>query len=216
MPPKPAEADKRLPTRAGPKKPAPAQPAPRDVRLSDRVKLVRNVLPALIVLVVLAVELLIRRLNDLQAEFWAHLIFYGLLGPAVTFFTAEWIAQGTRAREQAERELRALYGQLSISHGRLGAVQELMREVADAPDMAAVVEVGARGAVRAWLIGLPVSSDSRRASSSPLASTRSAIRVSRRARCSGRVVAHSGCAAVAAWTAWSTSSEPERATGPSG
>ncbi|WP_291426684.1 GAF domain-containing sensor histidine kinase [Deinococcus sp.] len=127
----------------------PARPAPREVRLSDRVRLVRNVLPTLIVLVVVAVEFAIRQLPAIQAQFWAHLLFYGLLGPAVTFFSVEWIAEGTRAREQAEHELRGLYGELSASHGRLRAVQELMREVAEAPDMAAVVEVAARGAVRA-------------------------------------------------------------------
>ncbi|MFD1731067.1 hypothetical protein ACFSC4_08265 [Deinococcus malanensis] len=66
----------------------------------------------------------------------------------MTFFSVEWIAEGTRARERAERELRVLYGQLSASHERLRAVQELMRDLTDAPDMGAVVEVAARGAVR--------------------------------------------------------------------
>lgn len=128
--------------------PAPPPPAPREVRLSDRVRLVRNVLPPLIVLVVGAVELLISLLNNVTRELWAHLLFYGLVGPAVTYFSVEWIAEGTRARERAERELRGLYGQLSASHAQLGAVQELMRDLTDAPDMGAVVEVAARGAVR--------------------------------------------------------------------
>ena len=138
-----------MPNASPPVKPMPAvHPAPRDVRLSDRVRLIRNVLPPLIVLVVIVVESLIKRLPSTQAEFWAHLLFYGLVGPAVTFFSVEWIAEGTRARERAERELRTLYGELSTSHGRLRAVQELIREVAEAPDMGAVVEVAARGAVR--------------------------------------------------------------------
>ena len=128
--------------------PATAQALPAPAQLSDRVRLVRNSLPPLILLVVVVVELLIAQLHSPRAEVWAHLLFYGLVGPAVTFFSVEWIAEGTRARERAERELRALYGELSASHGRLRAVQELMRDLAEAPDQGAVLEVAARGAVR--------------------------------------------------------------------
>ncbi|MEW6422433.1 MAG: GAF domain-containing sensor histidine kinase [Deinococcota bacterium] len=128
---------------------SPPPPAPRGVPLSDRVRLVRNLLPPLIVLVVAVVEFLIAQLANPVREIWAHLLFYGLVGPAVTFFTVEWIAEGTRARERAEQELRLTYARLSASHGRLQAVQELMRDLTDAPDMGAVVEVAARGAVRA-------------------------------------------------------------------
>mgnify|MGYP002756080941 CR=1 FL=1 len=99
-------------------------------------------------LVVGLVEFLISRLPSAQGEIWAHLLFYGLVGPAVTFYSVEWIAEGTRARERAERELRDLYQQLSVSHARLQAVQELMRDLGGAPDMGAVLEVAARGAVR--------------------------------------------------------------------
>ena len=102
------------------------------MRLSNRIRLIRNVLPFLIALVVVAVEFGISRLPSRQAELTAHLLFYGLLGPAVTFFSAEWIAEGTRARERAELELRELYGELSTSNGQLRAVQELMRDLADA------------------------------------------------------------------------------------
>ncbi|GAA5513265.1 hypothetical protein Dcar01_01994 [Deinococcus carri] len=129
--------------------PSPPPPAPQGVPLSDRVRLVRNLLPPLIVLVVAVVEFAIAQLRTPAAEVWAHLLFYGLVGPAVTFFTVEWIAEGTRARERAEQELRVTYARLSASHGRLQAVQELMRDLTDAPDMGAVVEVAARGAVRA-------------------------------------------------------------------
>ncbi|WP_263489826.1 GAF domain-containing sensor histidine kinase [Deinococcus multiflagellatus] len=142
----------------GPAEDTPALPVPLDpdrahleergFRLSDRVRVVRNVLPPLIVLVVGVVEFLISRLPVPRQELWAHLLFYGLLGPAVTYFSVEWIAQGTRARERAERELRDLYGQLHASHAQLGAVQALMRDLTDAPDMGAVLEVAARGALR--------------------------------------------------------------------
>ena len=67
----------------------------QSVRLSDRVRLVRNVLPPLIVLVVVVVELLIAQLPTRDAELVAHLLVYGLVGPAATFFSVEGIAQGT-------------------------------------------------------------------------------------------------------------------------
>ncbi|GGR78840.1 GAF domain-containing sensor histidine kinase [Deinococcus sedimenti] len=121
---------------------------PRSFRLSDRVRVVRNVLPPLIVLVVGVVEFLISLLPGATQELWAHLLFYGLVGPAVTYFSVEWIAEGTRARERAERQLLDLYGELRVSHARLGAVQELMRDLSDAADMGAVLDVAARGAVR--------------------------------------------------------------------
>nr|WP_233554846.1 hypothetical protein [Deinococcus cavernae] len=79
------------------KKAPPGPPPPRDVRLSNRIRLIRNVLPVIIVLVVIAVEFGISQLPSRQAELTAHLLFYGLLGPLVTFFSAEWIAEG-RAR----------------------------------------------------------------------------------------------------------------------
>ena len=90
------QAPRTLPTPSAP-------PTLRRGRLSDRVRLVRNVLPPLIVLVVGLVEFLISRLPSAQGEIWAHLLFYGLVGPAVTFYSVEWIAEGTRARERAER-----------------------------------------------------------------------------------------------------------------
>ena len=121
---------------------------PRGFRLSDRVRVVRNVLPPLIVLVVGVVEFLISLLPGAALELWAHLLFYGLVGPAVTYFSVEWIAEGTRARERAERQLLDLYGELRVSHARQGAVQELMRDLSDAADMGAVLDVAARGAVR--------------------------------------------------------------------
>ncbi|WP_188969065.1 GAF domain-containing sensor histidine kinase [Deinococcus aerolatus] len=137
-----------IPGTPGPLSPPARPPAAPRAPLSDRVRLVRNLLPPLIVLVVGAVELLISLLGDSRRELWAHLLFYGLVGPAVTYFSVEWIAEGTRARERAEVELRDLYGQLSASHGRLQGVQELMRDLGGAADLGAVLEVAARGAVR--------------------------------------------------------------------
>jgi signal transduction histidine kinase len=117
--------------------------------LSRRLMFSRTILPILIVLVVLAYEQLVRQIADRSFEVTAHVLFYGLLGPLATFFTIQWIADGARAREQAEQELRRLYLQLSAQNERLEAVQTLMREVADAPDLEAVLQVSAQGAVRA-------------------------------------------------------------------
>ncbi|WP_456829899.1 histidine kinase [Deinococcus sp. UYEF24] len=109
----------------------------------------RSILPALIVLVVVAYETLVRQFGNPGAEITAHLLFYGLVGPLATFFTIQWIADGARAREEAEQELRRLYMQITAQNERLEAVQTLMREVADAPDLEAVLQVSAQGAVRA-------------------------------------------------------------------
>ncbi|WP_407571340.1 histidine kinase [Deinococcus altitudinis] len=109
----------------------------------------RSILPALIVLVVVAYEALVRQFGNPGAEITAHLLFYGLIGPLATFFTIQWIADGARAREEAEQELRRLYMQITAQNERLEAVQTLMREVADAPDLEAVLQVSAQGAVRA-------------------------------------------------------------------
>ncbi|ADV68208.1 GAF sensor signal transduction histidine kinase [Deinococcus maricopensis DSM 21211] len=119
----------------------------------------RNFLPALIVLVVVLYETVVVPRFGPQGELPAHLAFYGLLGPLVTFFTIEWIAEGMRAREEAERALRHLYGELSASHEQLEAVQNLLRALADAEDLEAVMDVavnGARGATGATAARLSV------------------------------------------------------------
>ncbi len=122
---------------------------PYSTPLSRRLRFSRSILPALIVLVVVAYETLVRQLTDRSFEITAHLLFYGLVGPLATFFTIQWIADGARAREEAEQELRRLYMQITAQNERLEAVQTLMREVADAPDLEAVLQVSAQGAVRA-------------------------------------------------------------------
>ena len=122
---------------------------PYSTPLSRRLRFSRSILPALIVLVVVAYETLVRQFADRSFEITAHLLFYGLVGPLATFFTIQWIADGARAREEAEQELRRLYMQITAQNERLEAVQTLMREVADAPDLEAVLQVSAQGAVRA-------------------------------------------------------------------
>lgn len=116
--------------------------------LGRRVRLVRNLLPPIILLVVATVEGLLLLLPNAQLQFWGHMLFYGLVGPCVTFFTVDWIAKGMRAREHTEQKLRLLYIELHASHERLRGVQELMRSLAEAPDMEHALTAAARGAVR--------------------------------------------------------------------
>ena len=129
--------------------PRPSAPPDSSTPQTRRLRFARNILPILIVLVVVAYELLVRRLGNPGGETWAHLLFYGLAGPLATSFTLRWITEGERTRQQAEQELRRLYVQLSTQNERLEAVQNLMREVADAPDLEAVLQASAQGAVRA-------------------------------------------------------------------
>ncbi|MFC4455691.1 GAF domain-containing sensor histidine kinase [Deinococcus sonorensis] len=128
-----------------------AEPQPElpGTPLSSRLRFSRTILPPLILLVVVLYETLVSRLHSPRTEVTAHLLFYGLLGPLVTFFTIQWIADGARAREQAEHVMRRLYAELSAQNARMQAVQTLMREVADAPDLEAVLSASAQGAVQA-------------------------------------------------------------------
>ena len=127
--------------------PAPAErPAAPDTPLSRTVLLTRNLLPILIVLVVVAYEELFVPLGNASFARIAHLAFYGLAGPLVTFFTIQWIADGVKAREIAERELRELYAELSASHERMSALQHLMREVSEPADLETLLDVAVRGA----------------------------------------------------------------------
>mgnify|MGYP001759705262 FL=1 len=113
--------------------------------LAQREELLKKVLPPLIVLVVAVMEVLIAQLQHPRQEFWAHLLFYGLAGPTVTFFALDWVAAGTRARMRAEAELRSLYEELRRSHEQLQHIQALMRDLTEAEDLAAVADIGARG-----------------------------------------------------------------------
>ncbi len=108
--------------------------------LYRRVRVAQAVLPPLIVLVVLAYQLLAVRLEPGRTAFWAELGFYGILGPFVTYFVLTWIAAEVQERERAENELREFYSQLSESHARLAAVQQVTRDVSEASDLESVLE----------------------------------------------------------------------------
>ena len=105
-----------------------------------RVRTAQAVLPPLIVLVVVLYQLLVVQLEPGRTGFWAELLFYGIVGPLVTFFVLTWIAAEVRERERAETELRNLYTELSESHARLAAVQRVTRNVSEASDLESVLE----------------------------------------------------------------------------
>ncbi|WP_110888826.1 GAF domain-containing sensor histidine kinase [Deinococcus yavapaiensis] len=122
---------------------------PPSVSVLQRLRLTRHLLPPLIVLVVVLYELFATGLSSGQAQFWAHLAFYGVLGPLVTFFTLQWLEKGVLARELAERELRRLYRELRASHQQLDTVQSLIRTLAEAADLEQVLDAAVSGAQRA-------------------------------------------------------------------
>jgi signal transduction histidine kinase len=105
-----------------------------------RVRLVQVILPLLIVAVVVSYQLLLAQLEDRGVVFWAQLLFYGINGPLVTYFVLGWISQEVQERERAERELRNLFQELSESHERLAAVQQVTRNVSEATDLEHVLE----------------------------------------------------------------------------
>ncbi len=109
-------------------------------KLYRRVRVAQGLLPPLIVLVVVSYQFLVVQLEPNRPAFWAEIMFYGILGPLVTFFVLSWIAAEVRERERAETELRALYLELSESHERLAAVQRVTRNVSEASDLEGVLE----------------------------------------------------------------------------
>jgi signal transduction histidine kinase len=108
--------------------------------LYRRVRIAQGLLPPLIILVVVSYQFIVVRLEPNRPAFWAEILFYGILGPLVTFFVLSWIAAEVRERERAETELRALYLELSESHERLAAVQRVTRDVSEASDLEGVLE----------------------------------------------------------------------------
>jgi signal transduction histidine kinase len=108
--------------------------------LYKRIRTAQAVMPPLIALVVVLYQLVVVQIEPQKPNFWAALLFYGIVGPAVTFFVLAWIAAEVRERERAESELRDLYTELSASHARLAAVQRVTRNVSEAGDLESVLE----------------------------------------------------------------------------
>ncbi len=115
------------------------------VSLYRQIKLARFWLPLAIVGVVVLHQLAVLPMGGESWQFWANLLFYSILGPAVTFMTLTWIAAQVRAREAAQNELRQLYTELQASHALLGAIQKVTEQFASAPDLEATLSAASRG-----------------------------------------------------------------------
>ncbi len=128
--------------------------------LYRRVNALRILMPFAIVLVVATYEFAVNQLGNRGSEFWAHLLFYSILGPFVTFYIITWIIEGIRIRQKAEIELRDLYAELKGANRRLDTVGQLIRSLAEAGDLEEVLDIAISGVVRATgahsgLIALP-------------------------------------------------------------
>lgn len=117
--------------------------------LYKRVRLAQLFLPPLILLVVVFYQLYVVRIALSSVAFWAELLFYGLLGPLVTYFVIGWIGVEVSVREKAERDLRDLYLELSESHRRLAAIQQVTKQVSEANDLGATLETAIEGITKA-------------------------------------------------------------------
>ncbi|CAN5461892.1 GAF domain-containing sensor histidine kinase [soil metagenome] len=113
--------------------------------LYGQIKLARFWLPLAILVLVLAYQLLIVPLGDARWEFWSTLLFYGILGPVVTFVTLTWIASQVKGRELAQNELRELYTELRASHELLAAIQNVTERFAAATDLDSVLSAASEG-----------------------------------------------------------------------
>ncbi len=113
--------------------------------LHAQVRWARIWLPALIVGVVLLHQLVVVPAAPEAVRFWVQLLFYAILGPAVTFVVLDRIAEALLEREKAQHELQRLYGELRDSYAVLGALQRITERFAAAPDLETAVRAAAAG-----------------------------------------------------------------------
>ncbi len=111
----------------------------------SEVRRARLWLPATIIGVVLVWQLVVVPLGDATWQFWSTLLFYGILGPAVTFIVLDWIAGEVRLREEAQARLSSLYTELRDSHELLAGIQRVTEAFAAAPDLEATISAAGRG-----------------------------------------------------------------------
>lgn len=113
-----------------------------------QLKLARLWLPALIVAVVLAWQFLVVPLGGQSWRFWSNLLFYSILGPAVTFVVLDWIATEVKLREEAQARLSSLYAELQDSHELLAGIQQVTESFAASTDLEATLAAAGRGITR--------------------------------------------------------------------
>jgi signal transduction histidine kinase len=118
---------------------------PSERSLYGQIRLARFWLPVAIIGVVLFHQLVVVPLGGPAWQFWSTLLFYSILGPAVTFVTLNWIAAQVKEREQAQDELRRLYTELQASHALLAAIQSVTERFATATDLDSVLGAASQG-----------------------------------------------------------------------
>ncbi|MEM7736250.1 MAG: GAF domain-containing sensor histidine kinase [Deinococcota bacterium] len=116
-----------------------------NLSLSQQIRRARIWLPLLIVCVVISYEIYIIPLGGPTWNLWAHVLFYGILGPAVTFVTLTWIAAEVLLRERAQEDLENLYGELQASHELLATIQDVTEQFASATDLESVLQAASKG-----------------------------------------------------------------------
>lgn len=75
---------------------------------------------------------------------WSGVLFYGILGPVVTYITLSWIASQLKEYEIAQEKLRSLYSDLQTSHELLGTIQDVTEEFAKEDDLETVLTTASR------------------------------------------------------------------------
>lgn len=113
--------------------------------LYQQVRFARVWLPAAIIGVVIVYQLLIVPLGGPNWQFWSQLLFYGILGPLVTYVTLQWIAEEVRLREEAQEELARLYSELRSSHQVLERIQGVTEQFVSASDLETVLGTATKG-----------------------------------------------------------------------
>ncbi len=116
--------------------------------LSQRVRLARLWLPLTIVGVVIIYQVVIVPRGGPTFQFWAPLLFYGILGPLATYVTLNWIAVEAQQHERAQADLARLYEELRTSHELLSAIQDVTLRYAAAPDIEGTIAIAARGVAK--------------------------------------------------------------------
>lgn len=117
----------------------------RSGSLHEEVRFARLWLPLAILGVVLLYQLGMAQISHPWVRFWAQLLFYGIVGPIVTYVTLNWIANEVKQRERAQQELAHLYDELRASHELLTAIQRVTERFATAADLEAAIGAATDG-----------------------------------------------------------------------
>src|SRR5690554_2991073 len=112
---------------------------------ASQVRLARVWIPLAIVSVVLFWQLAVVPLAGEAWSFWSTLLFYAILGPAVTFLVLDWIAAEVKLREDAQTRLSSLFSELQEAHDLLGGIQRVTASFAAAADLQATLDAAAAG-----------------------------------------------------------------------